>query len=419
MNRKEKGFTLIELLAVIVILAIIMVIASMQVNKQIKKSKKNANEINKQTIVKAVKACMVENESEECDTISKLQEKGYLDSFADPWDKNNTNLDDLYTIVISEDDARVIYHGNGITEEISITKKEAEDYFLWCGQTCVNGLSDKGIEWVKNEGDVLVFPDYITSIKDGSDDEHSFKSIKIDALVATSKVTINADFSNTEISVVRVDGGSIANSKFSNSKIKKLILGKSDNFSLNTAFPNATINYFKIEKGSVGWDAFRAKVNTIEIGDGVYYMTGNAIYPASSIDKLIFNSPCIFKARRNPYDGNYNGTGWGNGVNKTNCSTSEEEQAKYSFDWFDPPFRLTTNELLIGDNVTIIPSKLFARLKVKKIIIGKNVKTIEENAFGNSSYIEEIIIKGDINRFDDVWNKIPFPSKDKVKIIQG
>ena len=41
--KNKKGFTLVELLAVIVVLAIIIVIATISVNKQIKKSRKNAN----------------------------------------------------------------------------------------------------------------------------------------------------------------------------------------------------------------------------------------------------------------------------------------------------------------------------------------------------------------------------------------
>lgn len=45
--KNKKGFTLVELLAVIVVLAIIIVIATISVNKQIKKSRKNANDINK------------------------------------------------------------------------------------------------------------------------------------------------------------------------------------------------------------------------------------------------------------------------------------------------------------------------------------------------------------------------------------
>lgn len=417
--KNKKGFTLVELLAVIVVLAIIIIIATISVNKQIKKSRKNANDINKKMIVKAYNMCMTqENDLEKCNSLSNLIANDYLENFEDPYDKNQKNLDDSYTIILDEKDkADVIYHGLGI--EPAITKKEAEDYFLWCGNTCVNGLSDKGINWVKKEGDILVFPDYITNIKDGADSNHSFRNIKIKALIAVNKVNINADFSNSEINIVQIDGGSIGTSKFKNSRINKLILGKTKNFSLSNSFPKSKIDYFKMEKGNISWDGFGdVEVGSIENGDGIYYMSGNSIYPNKKVNKIFFNSPCIFKGRRNPYDGNYNGSGWGKGKDKTNCSTSLDEQSKYSFDWFDPPFRLTTNELIIGDNVTIIPSHLFSRTNAKKITIGKNVKTIEENAF-NKTYTEEIIIKGDINRFNDIWDKIQFPSKDKVKIIQG
>lgn len=45
--KNKKGFTLIELLAVIVVLAIIIIIATINVNKQINKTRKKANDINK------------------------------------------------------------------------------------------------------------------------------------------------------------------------------------------------------------------------------------------------------------------------------------------------------------------------------------------------------------------------------------
>lgn len=51
----KKGFTLIELLAVIVVLAIIMVIATQQVNKTIKKSRRNAFISSYKMILKDVK----------------------------------------------------------------------------------------------------------------------------------------------------------------------------------------------------------------------------------------------------------------------------------------------------------------------------------------------------------------------------
>lgn len=93
----------------------------------------------------------------------------------------------------------------------------------------------KWFEWQryklgKKEGDILVFPDYITNIKDGADSNHSFRNIKIKALIAVNKVNINADFSNSEINIVQIDGGSIGTSKFKNSRINKLILGKTKNF---------------------------------------------------------------------------------------------------------------------------------------------------------------------------------------------
>lgn len=53
--KNKKGFTLIELLAVIVILAIIMVIATMQVNKTIKKARKDSFELAYKNLKKEIK----------------------------------------------------------------------------------------------------------------------------------------------------------------------------------------------------------------------------------------------------------------------------------------------------------------------------------------------------------------------------
>ena len=379
MNRKEKGFTLIELLAVIVILAIIMVIASMQVNKQIKKSKKNANEINKQTIVKAVKACMVENESEECDTISKLQEKGYLDSFADPWDKNNTNLDDLYTIVISEDDARVIYHGNGITEE---NETPPEEYFSWCNNdkgkhTCTDGLTSEGKVWLQKHDDILIFPGNINTIKDcesTTKDCTNFSGVNIDALIVTSNVSISANFSGTSdnytnINVIRIDGGSIGGSKFKYTNIKNLVIGNADKISLGqNTFSGSIINNFKIENGSFYWYSFTGgTIDTLTIGEGVTNLAADT-FEGTKISTIILNA---------------------NGLNGNK----------------DQPFRndSTPTKLVIGKNVTKL---------------GKNV--IANNATSYGNYVRwvnvtEVEIKGDKTRFSkrDLfefglrWDQIP------------
>ena len=82
--KNKKGFTLIELLAVIVVLAIIMIIATISVNKQIKKSRKNANDINKKMIVKAYNMCMTqENDLEKLKTLFHGNDK------LKNWIKNN------------------------------------------------------------------------------------------------------------------------------------------------------------------------------------------------------------------------------------------------------------------------------------------------------------------------------------------
>lgn len=74
MRKNNKGFTLIELLAVIVVLAIIMVIATVNVNKQIKKSRENANDISMNAIKRAAKTCMLENNEDEdsCSSVTGL-----------------------------------------------------------------------------------------------------------------------------------------------------------------------------------------------------------------------------------------------------------------------------------------------------------------------------------------------------------
>ena len=104
MRKNNKGFTLIELLAVIVVLAIIMVIATINVNKQIKKSRENANVISMNAIKRAAKTCMLENNDDKnsCSSVTGLIEDGYLNDFEDPYDKNNDDLDSTYKITFDD-----------------------------------------------------------------------------------------------------------------------------------------------------------------------------------------------------------------------------------------------------------------------------------------------------------------------------
>lgn len=125
--KNKKGFTLIELLAVIVILAVIMVIAVMSVNKIIKKARSDSNEINKKTIAKAVKTCLIE-ESENansCSSIDRLVELGYLDEFEDPFDKENniSNLDTKYRITVENDEKINVEYLGTINDKYKIGDK--------------------------------------------------------------------------------------------------------------------------------------------------------------------------------------------------------------------------------------------------------------------------------------------------------
>lgn len=377
MKEKNKGFTLIELLAVIVVLAIIMVIATTLVSKQIKKSKKNANEINKEMIVKAVKTCLVENTEEECDTIEKLQKNGYLDSFEDPWNKKNDNLDDSYTIVISDDDARVIYFGEGITEEVETPPNE---YFSWCNSdngkhTCTDGLTSEGKKWLQGHDDILIFPSTIKTIKDcesNSKNCTNFSDINIDALIATSNVSISASFSDSIINVIKIDGGSFSggnstNAKFKNCKIKKLILANASEFRVGQyEFNNSYIDYFEIKSGEIGWSSFsNNQFGTIILGEKVTKVSGNA-FDNTKIDKIIIKSNHLKDISPNPTNTFY-----------------------YS------PFNHSSHsaEVVIASNVTRLPKHLFNGYGTS---YGYFI-----NAYGIYLYysISDVKVEGDKTRF--------------------
>ena len=64
--KNKKGFTLIELLAVIVVLAIIMVIATMQINKTIKKARKDAFDLAFENLRREIKQRIVTGDEYLC-----------------------------------------------------------------------------------------------------------------------------------------------------------------------------------------------------------------------------------------------------------------------------------------------------------------------------------------------------------------
>lgn len=164
MRKNNKGFTLIELLAVIVVLAIIMVIATINVNKQIKKSRENANDISMNAIKRAAKTCMLENNEDEdsCSSVTGLIEDGYLNDFEDPYDKNNDDLDSTYKITFDDKtnsvyvsdirhDRHDIYFSN-----LKLVRKNGSASVVDTPNISEKSINNFSVE-VKNPGDEVVY----------------------------------------------------------------------------------------------------------------------------------------------------------------------------------------------------------------------------------------------------------------------
>lgn len=360
--RYKKGFTLIELLAVIVVLAIILVIATISVNKVIKKSRVDANEINKEAIAKASNNCMIQEQETDCDTISELQEKGYLDDFEDPYTGKSENLDDSYAIIIDDGKANVIYYGDGIVNEV---ETPPDEYFSWCNNnhTCIDGLTDDGKKWLQEHNDVLFFPDNVEQIKNcqtTSNDCNNFSGINISSLIITSSVSVSANFSNSTISVVRIDGGNLSNSVFKNTNIKNFIIGNASKINVGEyTFDGSNIQNFTIENGAFTWYGFQhGKIGTLTIGNGVTNLGSNT-FEGTEIDTIILKA--------NDLPGNIN-----------------------------EPFRNSNygSKLIIDANVTKLGKRVFANNDTS---YGNYVR------FFNISSVE---VKGDKTRFSkkDLYN---------------
>ena len=161
MRKNNKGFTLIELLAVIVVLAIIMVIATINVNKQIKKSRENANVISMNAIKRAAKTCMLENNDDEdsCSSVTGLIEDGYLNDFEDPYDKNNDDLDSTY--IITFDDKTNSVYVSDVRHDIylsnlKLVRKNGSASVVDTPNISEKNINNFSVE-VKNPGDEVVY----------------------------------------------------------------------------------------------------------------------------------------------------------------------------------------------------------------------------------------------------------------------
>lgn len=161
MRKNNKGFTLIELLAVIVVLAIIIIIATINVNKQIKKSRENANVISMNAIKRAAKTCMLENndDKDSCSSVTGLIEDGYLNDFEDPYDKNNDNLDSTY--IITFDDKTNSVYVSDVRHDIylsnlKLVRKNGNASVVDTPNISEKSINNFGVE-VKNPGDEVVY----------------------------------------------------------------------------------------------------------------------------------------------------------------------------------------------------------------------------------------------------------------------
>lgn len=161
MRKNNKGFTLIELLAVIVVLAIIIIIATINVNKQIKKSRENANVISMNAIKRAAKTCMLENndDKDSCSSVTGLIEDGYLNDFEDPYDKNNDDLDSTY--IITFDDKTNSVYVSDVRHDIylsnlKLVRKNGNASVVDTPNISEKSINNFGVE-VKNPGDEVVY----------------------------------------------------------------------------------------------------------------------------------------------------------------------------------------------------------------------------------------------------------------------
>ncbi len=295
--KNKKGFTLIELLAVIVVLAIIIIIATINVNKQINKTRKRANDINKKMIIKAYKLCSAQElDLSKCDSIPKLIANGYLDEFNDPYNSKENEINNAYTLIVNDDIAKVIYNGDGVQQVYEIPPTQ---YFSWCNEdngkhSCTDGLSNEGKSWLQKHDDILTFPDTIKTIKNCESSEKNcsnFSDVQIDALIVTSNVSINATFKNAKIGVIKVDGCNLGSSIFQNTTINNLIVGNTGNMNIGqSTFSGSKIQNFKIENGTFNWYSFTGSIiDTLTIGKGVTSL-GNDTFEGAKINKLIIKA---------------------------------------------------------------------------------------------------------------------------------
>ena len=165
------------------------------------------------------------------------------------WDRNSTNtyVQANFTIAITYEQ---------VTGSVSTTSSapEQSDLFTWDGPTVVSGLTEKGIEEVKQNGGHLVIPEGVTEIAD----------VNVDELISNNSMTWDKGFSPFAIAKT--------------------------NFNDSSAITNSEVNIIK----SV---SFPSTLKKIGAGAFVYcmYITGELSLPSNlqEVGKMAFMSSGI------------------------------------------------------------------------------------------------------------------------------
>ena len=142
--KNKKGFTLVELLAVVVVISIVMIVAIPSVQKALTSSKEGISAINRKNIEEAAKTLATEiiycdnnddnsklfainNVGTSCTTaktnltnginlkLTDLTSNGYFDDPANNCSCTDTNEENCYIKIISNDDAIDVTIGQSVT----------------------------------------------------------------------------------------------------------------------------------------------------------------------------------------------------------------------------------------------------------------------------------------------------------------
>ena len=337
MKTKTYGFTLIELLAVIVVLAIIMVIATQQVNTTIKKARYDSNEINKKSIAKAAELCLTqENNEDDCNTVDKLVDGGYLERFEDPYTKSNEFVSQNYPITFDNNgNATVDYFGQGYIEDLTEEIKE-KDYFKWDGNS-ITGLTTEGLNWVKENNWTLVFPTNATKI------DTSFAKSNFCSTGGRKTVIIPGNIKT------------IGHGSFIDCGITSLYLNSGIEKIEYDAFYKNKISYLQIPNSS------------IEIGRGSF-----------SINNLPDDQAFIYKRTKTGIDYTTLVAYGGTKKNNVIVPDSVETIADYAF------YQGKIESIILPSNLKKISSGAFLSNSLSNIIIPKTVNYIGSMAFASN-----------------------------------